>query len=126
MTPLAATDITLFWSLVRRGRPDECWEWQGGRNGDGYGYFKQQRAHRLAYWLTVAKPQRYVLHGCNNRLCCNPKHLYDGTHKQNMRDMTTAGRHDGRNRRGEQHPHPLDKCQCSLHSHVKPQWCLTR
>jgi len=93
-----------FWSLVKRGQPNVCWLWQGGKNGDGYGYFKQLRAHRLAYRLCVGLPQKFVLHTCNNRLCCNPAHLYDGSHQQNMRDMTKAGTHDGKNRRCEQHP----------------------
>lgn len=50
--------------------------------------------------LTVAKYllgfihpiQYYVLHTCDNRKCININHLYDGTPKENMRDMSVRGR----------------------------------
>lgn len=32
-----------------------------------------------------------VLHTCNNRFCVLLDHLYLGTHKQNMDDMSRAG-----------------------------------
>ena len=105
MDRLKSEEMTEFWQRVKRGPPNSCWEWQGGVNGDGYGYFKQHRAHRLAFSFAAQRqPINLVLHRCNNRLCCNPRHLYDGTHKDNMADMSRAGRHDGPNRRGERHP----------------------
>lgn len=33
-----------------------------------------------------------VLHRCDNRVCCNPAHLFLGTHKQNTQDAITKGR----------------------------------
>lgn len=93
-----------FWSLVALGGPDDCWLWLGGVNGDGYGYFKKRRANRLAYALTYGDPRHFVLHKCRKRRCCNPGHLYDGTHAQNMKDMSQDGTHDGHNRRSEGHP----------------------
>lgn len=94
-----------FWSLVEILGKRDCWEWQGGKNGDGYGYFKRMRVNRVAYRLANGHyPRRLACHSCNNRLCCNPSHLYDGTHRQNMADMRAAGRHDGKNRRGQKHP----------------------
>lgn len=101
---LSKVERTEFWSFVDCKGSEECWLWQGGRNGDCYGYFKQRRAHRLAYYLTYGQPKHFVLHTCRNRLCCNPKHLYDGTHLQNMDDMIKDGTHDGKNRRCEKHP----------------------
>lgn len=36
----------------------------------------------------------YACHRCyNNRICCNPDHLYFGTAKDNTRDSILAGNH---------------------------------
>ncbi len=31
-----------------------------------------------------------ALHTCNNKQCINPDHLYEGTHKQNMEDLSRS------------------------------------
>jgi hypothetical protein len=52
------------------------------------------RAHRLAYQLThgwISKDV-HVLHRCDNRSCCNPKHLFTGDQATNNIDMTKKGR----------------------------------
>jgi hypothetical protein len=33
-----------------------------------------------------------VLHTCDNRLCCNPFHLLDGTQQENIRHMVARDR----------------------------------
>ena len=101
---MSMRDPSAFWEHVAVAEPDDCWEWTAGKNGDGYGYFHGRRANIVAYELTKGAPEHFVLHTCGNRACCNPAHLYDGTHQQNMQDMQRDGTHDGKNRRGAKHP----------------------
>jgi hypothetical protein len=94
-----------FWSKIKTGPPDECWEWQGARTSAGYGcvlwHGKVIQAHRAAYWLTYGgdspltkfrqvgwakRYQRFVLHRCDNRPCCNPAHLFLGSMSTNLKD----------------------------------------
>ena len=82
-----------FWSKVKKGSPDECWEWQAYKTRLGYGSFKfdgkTHPAHRMAYLLTVGdiSTGQMVRHKCDNRACCNPAHLELGNQFDNMRDM---------------------------------------
>lgn len=93
---------TRFWSNVKRGKRDECWEWQGSRCGAkceyGSTYYNGRNmvAHRAAWLLTYGMlplPGLEICHKCDNGLCCNPRHLWIGTHKQNMEDRDQKGRH---------------------------------
>ncbi len=88
-----------------------CWEWTGTKVGAGYGRVcfggRHQLSHRLVYRLCVApvtKTQE-VCHNCpggDNPACCNPAHLWVGTHTDNMRDCEAKGRNSHPGRRGEQ------------------------
>jgi hypothetical protein len=97
-----------FWSKVKRGEPNECWPWLAHRDRHGYGRFtvrgRSALAHREAYALFYGhEPQgMLVCHSCDNRSCCNPDHLWAGTHGDNVRDMLAKGRQD--DRRGERNP----------------------
>ncbi len=100
-----------FWSKVKRA--DSCWEWQAGRDRDGYGVFQirqrlAQRAHRVAYELHFGPIQdgMLVCHTCDNPSCVNPAHLFLGTHLDNVRDMAAKGRR-GRPTNGNE-----DKTHC--------------
>ena len=75
----------------------ECLEWTGYCFDDRYGrtwaYGKHWLTHRLALHLEgVDTTGHYVLHSCDNPLCCNPDHLRTGTHQDNMDDMYSRGR----------------------------------
>ena len=89
-----------FWAKVQRCTHEEwcpfcCWEWQGARNKRGYGRFNLSHSrHYLSSRLVLAMANRQTIpdhlnanHWCHNPACCNPWHLYVGTHEQNMLDM---------------------------------------
>lgn len=97
----------LFWAKVERRGPDDCWEWLMGRSPRGYGqtWFagRGARAHRVAYQLAHGvRPTQLVLHTCDNPPCCNPRHLFEGTHMDNSRDKVQKGRQA----RGSRLAHP--------------------
>lgn len=87
-----------FYAKVNRKGDNECWEWQGARNPDGYGHFKYrpiaQRAHVVAYLMEVGDiPEGLIIrHTCDNRACVNWRHLLVGTHADNYQDMIDRGR----------------------------------
>lgn len=90
-----------LWSRVdKTGGPDACWPWMGKLNEDGYGKIRGNDSaksampvHRFAYEITCGPIQDGLLacHTCNNPPCCNPKHIYAGTHKDNAQDSIKAG-----------------------------------
>ena len=94
----------LFWNKVKKGSENECWEWQGCLSPLGYGQvssfaFGTSASHRVAWQYTheAITKDVHVLHKCDNRKCCNPNHLFLGTHEDNMRDMRKKGRRKGIN-----------------------------
>lgn len=97
----------VLWSKVDRKADDECWEWLGYRNEQGYGRTwikdKGYYAHRVIFDLQnpgvigLSAPRSrdetgFLLHTCDNPSCCNPKHLFVGTHADNMADKVSKGR----------------------------------
>lgn len=88
-----------YWNRVdKTGGEDACWPWTGGKIPDGYGMVRwmgrSELAHRVAAMLTLG-PIPYGLqvnHLCaRSRACCNPKHVYIGTSKQNCADRHRDG-----------------------------------
>jgi hypothetical protein len=82
--------------FAKRG-PDECWIWSGATNDDGYGLFvvkgRSFKAHRFAMMMaSEVEIPACVLHRCDVPACVNPRHLFLGTHSDNMRDREAKGR----------------------------------
>jgi hypothetical protein len=91
-----------FWAKVDgdKRQKNGCWEWQGAVGSTGYGnvawHGKVYTAHRVAAWLVglvkdpsapkSTREKTHVLHKCDNRKCCNPKHFFLGSFTDNMLD----------------------------------------
>lgn len=105
---LSKQSIERFWGYVTIKTEDECWEWSGGKTGK-YGAFNVKyengwntaRANRVAYMLTtgVDPKEMFVCHHCDNPPCCNPVHLFLGTHPDNVDDAKSKNRYSS----GENH-----------------------
>jgi hypothetical protein len=98
-----------IWRNIDKGHPNECWPWRGKTERNGYGRTtfggKRHNVSRIVFDLTnpgVLSRRLFVLHSCDNPVCCNPGHLRAGTAKENAEDR------DKRNRSykwtGAEHP----------------------
>jgi hypothetical protein len=73
-----------------------CWIFTGALNEAGYGIVgtggrgqPNDRAHRITYrhYCGEIPEGMLVCHECDTPSCCNPDHLFLGTHKDNTQDM---------------------------------------
>lgn len=83
---------------IKIAKSTGCWIWQLSLVQDRhYGRLtykgKAYSAHRAAYEAFVGEIPKglHICHKCNNPSCCNPEHLYAGTHYDNMQDRKKAG-----------------------------------
>lgn len=91
--------IIEFWSRVKIGNENECWNWSMALNSkeSKYGimwiFGSKYKAHRLAYTFSKGDTgSLLVCHTCDNPTCCNPSHLFLGTSKDNAQDCISKGR----------------------------------
>ena len=102
-----ANTADVLWSKVDKREPNECWPWLGVREKSGYGrtwiddvgYY----AHRVIFDLanpnqitlkapTNRKAKGFLMHTCDNRICCNPAHLKVADIAENNKDCRDKGR----------------------------------
>lgn len=92
--------LRLWQGISVRGL-EECWPWQWSKLTTGYGQMELRRENSRQNWAThilvYASLFRHdntldVMHSCDNRTCCNPIHLSQGTRQQNMEDASHKGR----------------------------------
>ena len=97
----------VLWEKVEIKQPHECWPWKGYKNEEGYGrtwindngYYAHRVIFNLVYpnVIQLSAPKSthesgFLLHTCDNPSCCNPAHLFVGTHADNMADKVSKGR----------------------------------
>lgn len=84
--------------IDRSGGPDACHPWTRHRTRQGYGSWHGIAVHRIVLAQSLGRAIRlgyYACHTCDNPPCCNPAHLFEGTHTDNMRDAARKGRTTG-------------------------------
>jgi hypothetical protein len=99
---LQQIDSTL--KRIDRNGDNGCWNWTGVLRKSGYGEMsisgKTRLAHRIVYSIFKGHltPGKILRHLCDNPRCCNPDHLLEGDHYDNVHDMMErgGGRYKGR------------------------------
>lgn len=99
-TPILDFSTMLSKFNMKIGSPsvNGCIIWKGSKHETGYGKINDGKnyklAHRVSYELFIGKIPKgmYVCHTCDVRNCVNPKHLFLGTHLDNMIDRDLKGR----------------------------------
>ncbi|KKL76287.1 hypothetical protein LCGC14_2046380 [marine sediment metagenome] len=83
----ASLSLERLWESVRRGRPDECWDWTGKRGRRGRGRLVMTGRAGKKIYLNAARVIWGLVHGeesikgktlhheCENPPCCNTRHL---------------------------------------------------
>jgi hypothetical protein len=97
----------VLWSKVDVKGEQECWAWKGHVTASGYGrtwindiaYYAHRVIFDLAHPNQIElrapankKAHGFLMHTCDNRICCNPAHLRVADIKTNNEDCVKKGR----------------------------------
>ena len=106
---MMTTSVSDFESKVEMVPECGCWIWMGATRDGRYGNItvhsrekrtcgpspqRDVRAHRFSWKLyngAIPKGMK-VLHRCDTPCCVNPRHLFIGSHQDNMTDKARKGR----------------------------------
>jgi len=87
-----------LWEKIKKCNPDECWEWTAGITNKGYGAIAVDGEPKLSHRVVFEEVHGFIneslciMHTCDNRKCCNPAHLIQGTLAENNNDRHRKGR----------------------------------
>ena len=101
--PITQQDVDRFWTKVDVQGEDDCWQWQLTKTTTGYGLFAAggtlHRCSRFAYQHRNGVLNSYhlpkgmrITNKCENKMCCNPKHMKQFTHQDVFDKMRTEGK----------------------------------
>lgn len=98
-----------FMKKVKVNNDTGCWEWLGFKGLNNYGQFsiggRTVLAHRASFLIFNGDLVRgmCVCHRCDNPMCVNPVHLFQGTRSDNMQDCIKKGRRNSKGAEGVKH-----------------------
>jgi hypothetical protein len=89
-----------FLKKIKRDPNTGCIRWTARCFHNGYGQFhyrgRKIKAHRYVAWkfgiINTLGSKQVVCHRCDNPSCINPRHLFAGSQKDNVRDSIKKGR----------------------------------
>ena len=78
----------------KAAQTDECLEWPYSKHNGGYGQTGEGTVHRIICKEVHGAPPtpgHYAAHRCGNAPCCNPRHIYWATPRENQADRVVHG-----------------------------------
>lgn len=128
MIQMTERQIGRFWKNVSKRSENECWNWKLSIASMGYGQVRMRgktlHCHRVA-WMLANGPideGMFILHKCDNKSCCNPNHLFQGTQRDNVEDMINKNRHS----HGEKHSEVMKNTASKGENHYRSRLNATQ